>query len=134
MTNDHFLRTANRHLRNARLFLVFATVALAANVAIVACSGSGQQTPVQTAATAASVRDLVCTQVALMAPSTPELERINQLCQQGAMLKPIAAAYAGCQESASVPVVQPPAEPPADTGVKQPWPDAGAEPPSGSSP
>jgi hypothetical protein len=57
-----------------------------------ACSPQ-QLTQVQDAS---EKRDIICRFVEAWAPDQPELARIQQLCQAGADLQEIAAAYAGC--------------------------------------
>lgn len=84
-----------------------------------ACASS--QTPAQTAASASQIRETVCAYVALVAPSTPELDRVADLCRAGAQLKQIAAAYAGC--AAATATIAPDAS---ASGLVNPWPDASA--------
>lgn len=46
---------------------------------------------------ASQKREVICDFVAVWASSQPELKRIHELCEAGAELKAIAAAYAECQ-------------------------------------
>lgn len=48
---------------------------------------------------ASGKRDTICAFVDAWSQNRPELAEIQQLCQAGADLKAIAAAYAGCQEA-----------------------------------
>jgi hypothetical protein len=63
--------------------------------AVVLCSCTSQQlTQVEQAS---QRRDAVCAVLQAYAPNTPELKEVHQLCQAGADLKDIAAAYAQCE-------------------------------------
>ena len=48
---------------------------------------------------ASGKRDTICAFVDAWSQNRPELAEVQQLCQAGADLKAIAAAYAGCSEA-----------------------------------
>ena len=90
------------------------------------CTG---QTPAQSAATVSNLRETVCGYVELTAPSTPELNHVRDLCRAGADLKPIAAAYAGCEtQTVASPVTPVATTPPTVASPVSTPTDAGATP------
>ncbi len=64
-------------------------------------AGTTRCTPAQLASVqdASSKRDTICAFVEAWSGNRPELAELQQLCQAGADLKEIAAAYAGCNEA-----------------------------------
>lgn len=94
------------------VFVIGATLGLAANVA--ACTSS-QLDQIEDAS---NKREVICKFVRVWAPTNPDLNHLVTLCDAGADLQDIAAAYAGCRpdtQEPTKPEAQPaPASTPAD--------------------
>jgi hypothetical protein len=71
--------------------------ALAAAITVAMTIDACTPTQLDAVEDASNKRDTICAFVEAWASDTPELKEIRELCQAGADLKEIAAAYAGCR-------------------------------------